>query len=158
MHVYRDSIIIAAPIEEVFDFYVDLRNLTRMTTRDLHMRVLKAELPLREGSRVRFSLRHRIVPFEVRWDAVISRFERPRVFEDRQTHGPFDRWVHRHEFLDLGGDRTEVTDTIECGVPLGVLGRMAERYVVGAKLEELFRHRRSVVRREFESRRLHPKS
>jgi ligand-binding SRPBCC domain-containing protein len=150
MQTHRDSFILRAPAGSVFDFYTNLENLARMASGDVTMRVARAETPLRLGSRVHFVLGHRAFPMEVRWEAEITAFEPGRLFEDRQVKGPFEHWVHRHEFEQLGDGRTMVTDTIEVGAPMGVFGRLAERLLVGHKIDELFRQRREVLRRELE--------
>lgn len=150
MQIHKDTFVINAPVERVFAYYTDLDKLARMAAGDITMRVAKADTPLREGSRVFFVLGHRAFPLEVRWEAVISAFEPGRLFEDRQVRGPFSHWVHRHEFEDLGDGRTRVTDTIEVGAPLGVFGRMAERILVGGKIQQLFQQRQAVMREDLE--------
>lgn len=151
MKIFRDSLTLDVPVDRVFQYYIDLENLARMTTPDLQMRVTRAELPLRVGARVSFALAPRSLPIEVRWDAEITAFEQNRVFEDTLVRGPFDHWVHRHEFRPVDDQRTEVTDTIEVGAPLGMFGRMAERFLIAGKIEEQFRHRARLVRRELAS-------
>lgn len=154
MKVFRDSLIIDAPVEKVFAFYTDIRNLTRMVPPSMGMRVVKADLPLRFGSRVRFGVRPRGIPlpFEVTWDARISEFEPNRLFTDKQVRGPFEHWVHRHEFRPLDGGRTEVIDVIEVGAPLGVFGQFLERMYFTHKIHDVFGHRRRVLRAEFDAR------
>ncbi|MBI5153662.1 SRPBCC family protein [Candidatus Poribacteria bacterium] len=150
MQQFRDSLIIRAPVGRVFHYYTDLRNLARMTPVELHMRVVRAELPLRQGSHVRFALRPRGVPFEIRWDSIIDEYAINSVFSDRQTKGPFEHWVHRHKFRSLEDGRTEVTDVIEVGAPLGVFGKLAERIFIGHKIQAMFDYRRKIVRRDLE--------
>ncbi|MCB2155782.1 SRPBCC family protein [bacterium] len=150
MHKYQDSIIVEAPVERVFTFYTDLKNLARMTLPEYNMRIVRAEIPLRQGSRIRFSLRPRGIPIEVKWDSVICEFEENRAFADCQTKGPFEHWVHRHEFDALDDHRTRVTDTIEMGAPLGLFGRMAESLFVSSRLERMFEHRKRVVKKGVE--------
>ena len=151
MQTHRDSFILRAPAALVFEYYTSLDNLARMAGGDVTLRVARAETPLRLGSRVHFVLGHRAFPMEVRWEAEITAFEPGRLFEDRQVRGPFEHWVHRHEFEPLEDGRTLVTDTIEVGAPMGVFGRLAQRLLVAHKIEELFRHRREVLRRDLES-------
>lgn len=150
MNKYQDSMIIEAPVERVFAFYTELKNLSRMTLPEYHMRIVRAEIPLRQGARIRFTLRPKVLPIEIKWDSVICEFELNRVFCDCQVKGPFEHWVHRHEFDPLDAHRTRVTDTIEFGAPLGLFGRMAEGLFLGHHLERMFEHRKRVVRRGVE--------
>lgn len=149
MPVYTSSVTLPVPVDKVFAFYTDLHNLARMALPELNMRVVRAQLPLRKGSHVQFGLRPGMFPFEVKWEAVISAFEVNLVFEDRQIHGPFDRWRHRHEFKALENGHTLVTDTIDFGAPMGLFGRLAASMFVGARIEHSFRHRERVLRRAF---------
>ena len=150
MERFRDTVIIAAPIEPVFAWYTDLKNLVRMMPPDLRVRVVKADVPLRKGSRVRFAVAYGSFPLEMTWEMLIAEYEQNRFFADRQTKGPFDHWLHRHEFRSLEDGRTEVTDTLEIGAPLGFFGRMAEKTFVTSQLRAIFDHRRAVLRRVFE--------
>lgn len=151
MKAFRDSLIIDAPLADVFAFYTNIRNLARMVPPSLNMRVVKAELPLREGARVRFGVRPRGIPFEVTWDAKIIEFIPNKVFTDRQIRGPFDHWIHRHEFAEAKDGRTQITDTIEVGAPLGVFGTVMEKLLFSHQVNATFDHRRRILRAEFEN-------
>jgi ligand-binding SRPBCC domain-containing protein len=149
MQYYRDSFIVDAPVDRVFRYYADIRSLQRITPPNMGMRVVQADTPLRRGSVIRFRLRPRGVPFDVKWVSRITEFEENALFEDRQVKGPFDHWVHRHEFRTLPDGRTEITDTIEAGTPLGFLGPLLEGILLGQGIQTLFDHRRRVVRDAF---------
>lgn len=152
MERFRDTVIIAAPIEPVFAWYTDLKNLVRMMPPDLRVRIVKADAPLRKGSRVRFAVAYGSFPLEMTWEMLIVEFEMNRHFADRQTKGPFDHWLHRHEFRSLENGHTEVTDTLEIGAPMGIFGRMAEKTFVTAQLRAIFDHRRAVLRKVFDEK------
>ena len=142
MQKYQDSVIVGAPVERVFAFYTDLKNLTRMTPPEYHA-----------GYRVvpwLIALRPKGFPIEIKWDSVICEFEENRIFADCQIKGPFEHWVHRHEFDALDDHRTRVTDTIEFGAPLGLFGRMAESLFIGSRLQRIFEHRKKIVKRGVE--------
>ncbi|MDK2970441.1 MAG: hypothetical protein PWP23_196 [Candidatus Sumerlaeota bacterium] len=149
MQHYRDSFIVNAPLERVFSYYTDIHSLQKMTPPMMGMRIVKAETPLRRGALIQFKLRPRGIPFDVKWVSRIVEFEENRVFADRQLKGPFDHWVHRHEFRALDDGRTEITDTIEAGTPLGFLGVLLEGILLGQGIQTLFDHRRHVVRDAF---------
>lgn len=149
MEKFVDSVVVAAPVAEVWNYYVEPANLAELTLPSLGMRVIKADMPLGEGSRVRFGLRPRGFPLEIRWDARISNFQPLRTFTDSQVRGPFERWVHRHDFETTEDGRTRIVDSLEIGAPLGIFGRVAENLLVGQKIEALFEHRRRVLHRRF---------
>ena len=59
------------------------------------------------------------------------------AFGDQQLKGPYQRWVHSHEFEDLG-DCTRVLDHVEYAVPGG---SFVERQLVRPELERIFDYR-----------------
>ena len=59
--------------------------------------------------------------------------ERPDRFIDEQSKGPFSSFWHEHVFRAVDGG-TELHDTVRFEAPLGVLGRIAERAVLGRYL------------------------
>jgi ligand-binding SRPBCC domain-containing protein len=142
---------LAVPVETVFRWYSDVNNVPRMTPPGLHLRLVKAELPLREGSRVKFTIRPRLVPFEIDWLLQVTEFEPNRRFSERLRNGPFDVWVHSHEFIDLGDGRSRVIDAIEWDRPAFIIRAVASDQFIREKLDETFAYRERVLRRELES-------
>ena len=124
------------PIEEVFDFFSDPRNLEQITPPWLRFRVLDdAAEPLREGSELRYRLKVRGFPLS--WRSLISRWDPPHCFVDEQLQGPYSRWVHTHSF-EGRGEGTVVRDSVEYAVPGGSL---VDRLFVRPDLERIFDYR-----------------
>lgn len=67
----------------------------------------------------------------------ITSFDRPHSFVDEQMRGPFKRFHHLHVFNDLGDGTTEMLDEIVFEAPLGPLGIIAEKAVLGRYLPRL---------------------
>lgn len=67
-----------------------------------------------------FGIRQRL---EVR----ITEFDRPHHFQDVMVRGAFREMIHDHLFEELG-DGTRMIDRFRFSAPLGVLGRLAERW------------------------------
>lgn len=90
------------------------------------------------GEFVTWRARH----FGVTWTmtSMITEWDRPRRFVDEQRSGPFRRFHHEHVFEPVDGG-TRVIDHVEFEAPLGVLGRVAERLVLGRYLPHLIRVR-----------------
>ncbi len=150
MNRVSHTIELAAPVHEVFAFYTDPANVEKMAPPELHARLLKADNPLRLGSRVLFAIRPKMVPFELKWVLEIAEFEEDRLFVDRLRKGPFAHWVHRHFFEEVGRDRTRLTDEIEFGAPVPFLTWIVRRGFVQERLRELFAYRERVLRQRFE--------
>ena len=134
---------VARPRAEVFAFFADARNLERITPPFLRFRITTpGPIEMRPGAVIDYRLRLYGVP--VRWRTRIERFEPERSFIDVQVRGPYRRWRHRHDFLDVAGG-TEVRDVVEYETPLGPLGALARRLFVDRSLERIFDFRRQAV-------------
>jgi ligand-binding SRPBCC domain-containing protein len=86
------------------------------------------------GEEVTWRATHFHVPFTM--TSRITALERPHRFVDEQTRGPFRRFHHEHEFRPIDGG-TSMVDRITFDAPLGPLGRIVERIVLGSYLERL---------------------
>ena len=88
------------------------------------------------------------LPIRTGWVARIVEYEHGHHFADVQDRGPFRRWEHRHEFeagRRDGRDGTVVRDVLEIEVGLGVLGKVAERLLVGRQMARTFEHRQRTL-------------
>jgi ligand-binding SRPBCC domain-containing protein len=85
------------------------------------------------------------------WVAVHTAYERNRLFVDEQVAGPLARWVHRHEFEDLGG-RTRMTDRVEYRLRGGAAAEAVFGWAVKLALAGLFRRRHRVTREWLEKK------
>lgn len=138
-YVLRRQQFIRAPLEDVFEFFSDARNLERITPEWLRFRVLDAgTIQMKEGARIRYRLRIAGVP--VRWDSRITRWEPGKSFVDRQERGPYRIWEHTHRFEALG-DGVLMGDAVRYALPYGPLGRLAHALWVRGALAEIFDYR-----------------
>jgi ligand-binding SRPBCC domain-containing protein len=104
------------------------------------VQLISKSLGIGIGTRVEL----RIVLF--RWIALHTAYDKNRLFVDEQIEGPFDQWVHRHEFEDLGG-RTRLTERIEYCLPGGNTLNILLGWAVKLGLNRMFAHRHAVTRR-----------
>ncbi len=103
-------------------------------------------LGLAKGSRV--SLRTRCGPWKLRWDAEHIDYERGRRFVDVARRGPFARWEHTHEFVDLPEGGSLLRDRVEYALPGGALGRALLGGWTRRKIEALFAYRQATTRED----------
>lgn len=90
------------------------------------------------------------LPLRARWIARITEFEWNRYFADVQQAGPFNRWHHRHEFLEdtrNGVSGTLVRDVIEYEVGFGPLGALANSLFVARQMRHTFAQRQQMLPR-----------
>jgi hypothetical protein len=137
-YVLERRVWLARPRADVFSFFADPANLARLVPRSLRLRILAAPAALTAGAVIDLQIGWPGLP--VTWRAFIREWDPPFRFVDVQVRGPYARWEHRHRFLeDAVG--TCVEDRVTYRLPLGPLGRLAHRLVVGGWLGALWDYR-----------------
>ena len=140
---FEQSQFIPRAREEVFTFFADASNLERITPAFLHFRILTPRpIPMGPGTLIDYQLSLGGVPF--RWRTRIETFEPASFFTDVQLSGPYRRWYHRHEFVEVSG-RTEMKDIVDYELPLGPLGVAARWLFVRSALDRIFAYRRATI-------------
>jgi ligand-binding SRPBCC domain-containing protein len=143
VHCLEREQLVARPLEEVFGFFSRAGNLERITPPWLQFKLLTPEpIEMRAGTLIEYRLHLHGVP--LRWVSRIEEWEHGRVFVDRQLHGPYKLWDHRHEFTALDG-ATVVRDRVRYSLPLGILGELAHAGLVRRDLRRIFGFRRAAV-------------
>ncbi len=143
VHVLERAQYVDRPLEEVFAFFAEARNLERLTPPWLSFRMLTPEpITMQQGERIEYRLRVHGIP--VRWVSVIESWEPGKGFVDRQVLGPYKMWHHTHAFEALGPG-TLVRDRVRYAIPFGPVGDLAQRVFVGRDLDRVFAFRRDAV-------------
>ena len=144
-HVLEREQFVQRPLDEVFAFFSQARNLEQLTPPWLRFEVLTpAPIEMRAGTRIEYRLRLHGVP--LRWVSLIESFEEGCSFVDRQVRGPYRLWHHTHEF-EAAGSGTIVRDRVRYAIPLGPLGEATRRLFVTRDLDRVFAYRRFAVAR-----------
>jgi ligand-binding SRPBCC domain-containing protein len=132
------------PLEEVFAFFADARNLERLTPPWLHFEVLTpGPVVMRPGTLIDYRIRLHGMP--LRWQSEITAWEPPFRFADEQRRGPYRRWIHQHLF-HADGEGTIAEDQVEYAV-LG--GSLVNRFFVAPDLAHIFAYRRQKLEETF---------
>ena len=133
------SVFIKAPVETVFAFH-EREDALRLLSRPFPpLRVFHKAGGIKTGARI--ELRIGGIP----WTALHTGFEKNRFFEDRQIAGPFEEWIHRHEFESVPGG-TRLTDRVHFRLPGGNWSNRLFGRTVKLALEPMFRHRHRVTK------------
>jgi ligand-binding SRPBCC domain-containing protein len=131
------------PLDEVFAFFAEARNLERITPSWLRFSVHTPEpITMATGTLIDYRLDYHGVP--VGWTSQIEVWEPDRQFVDRALRGPFALWHHRHRF-ESSGAGTVVDDEVHYAVPLGAIGELAHPLFVARDLDRIFTHRHRAV-------------
>ncbi|MBC5797844.1 MAG: SRPBCC family protein [Sphaerospermopsis sp.] len=148
MLYFTHSSIINAPVEVVWKFHERQDILQLLTPPWQPVQVLRREGGLDEGAITEFKLFIGLLPLT--WLARHTDFEQYRLFTDVQISGPFESWVHRHEFTAEDG-KTKLTDNISYSMPGGDGVEFVSGWLIQLQLEAMFRYRHFITKRECES-------
>ena len=141
----RNTVVLAqqylpAPIDEVFAFFSDARNLERITPKTVRFEILTPE-PIEMGVGTLIDYRLRIKGLPIRWRTRICEWDPPNRFADEQLKGPYHLWYHTHWFKQ-DGERTLIGDRIEYR-PRG--GPLINALFVKRDVKGIFTHRQKVL-------------
>ena len=138
-YILRREEWIARPIDEVFAFFADAKNLEKITPPWLGFKILFMSTDaIEEGTTIRYRLRFHGIP--IHWRTEICAWNPPHGFVDEQTRGPYKRWHHTHRF-EAHGNRTKMTDEVQYSLPFGVLGRIVHAVKVRRDVARIFDYR-----------------
>ena len=138
---FERSIVIDAPVDEVFRFH----------ERPDALALLSPAFPpvlmtARTGNGIDAGSRVELRVGLVRWVALHTTYEKNRLFVDEQIQGPFAKWLHRHEF-EAVGSKTRLTDRIEYELRGGPLVNLLFGWAVRLALQSMFSHRHRMTRK-----------
>lgn len=148
-HALSASQFVSRPIDEVFAFFAEPRNLARITPASMAFEFLSDDFEMRAGLEIEYRLRP-LFGVPAGWRARITEYQPPTSFTDVQLAGPYRRWEHHHSFESVSGG-TVVRDRVEYELPLGPLGEIGHHWLVRSELDKIFRHRARVMERIFET-------
>jgi ligand-binding SRPBCC domain-containing protein len=140
MSVFVQSVEIAAPVETVFQFHEREDALPLLMPAFPPVQLIAKTPGIGIGTRVEL----RIVL--VHWVALHTTYEQNKLFVDEQVKGPFARWVHRHEFENIG-ERTRLTDRVEYSLRGGPVLNALLGWTVRIMLGQMFAHRHATTKR-----------
>ena len=137
------------PVERVFGFFSDAKNLEVLTPPFLNFKIIGTSTEsMQEGTLMDYRLKLHGIPF--RWQSKILRWREGEGFSDTQTKGPYAYWLHTHDFLKNEGG-TLIRDQAEYRLPAGVLGDLVGHPFIRRDLEKIFLYRREKIRELFGS-------
>ena len=135
---------IAKPLNDVFPFFSEARNLEHLTPAWLRFQVLtRSPIEMAVGARIDYRLRLRGIP--IAWQSEITAWEPSVRFVDEQRRGPYRLWVHEHRFREENG----MTFAERFRALRGAGGWIANRLLVRRDVRKIFEYRREKVRQIF---------
>ena len=153
MHQLRVSTWIAAPPRVCFDLArsVDAHLASAADTGERAVAGKTCGL-LGLGDEVTWRARHLGVTQHL--TSRITAFEPPNFFQDRMTRGAFRFLQHDHHFVPHAGG-TQMVDVLRFSAPLGPIGWVVERVVLGPHLRRFLIRRGAALKQMAEAQREH---
>jgi len=164
-HVFEAEQWIPAPLEPVFRYFCDPRNLAVISPPSSGARLKQLSLVPPPGD---FAGRERMagtgseivlsvrllpyLPLRASWTARIVEFDWLQRFRDIQVSGPFQQFEHTHSFAVAGRNGqpgTIVRDHVEYSIGFGPLGALANALVVARSLRQMFDYRHRATAHQF---------
>ena len=145
MYTLRVTTRIAAPPHRCFDLACDVDAHVRSAA-GTGERVVGGRTTglLALGDSIMFEARH--LGVRQRLSAVVTVFDPPRHFRDTMAAGAFRSMVHDHHFEPATDGGTVMVDVLTFAAPLGPVGWVAERLVVGPHLRRFLVARGQALR------------
>ena len=135
--------------ETVFKFFENANNLEVITPPWLNFKILDISTKdVQVGTNIKYKLSLYGIP--VRWKTLIKDWKKNEMFIDNQEKGPYERWHHTHEFMDLGPG-TLMRDTVILKVPMGALGYVGSWWKVLSDVKMIFHYRREWIEKNIKS-------
>jgi ligand-binding SRPBCC domain-containing protein len=143
-HILTTAITLPLPRAEVFAFFADAQNLSRITPNDLSFDIVSPlPITMRAGAIIDYVIKLHGLP--MRWRTEITEWEEGRMFVDVQRRGPYALWEHRHSLIDVPGG-TRIDDEVRYALPFGALGDLAH-VIVRRQLTGIFTFRQAETAR-----------
>ena len=131
------------PPVEIWPFFTEAKNLTRLTPDWLGFKVKgMSTANIGEGTRINYTISLRGVP--MRWQSLIKNWQPGTLFVDEQIRGPYNVWHHSHGFEALAGG-TLMTDDVQYRLPLKSLGELTAGLFVERDVARIFAFRRQAI-------------
>jgi len=138
---------IPLPIDKIFSFFKEPKNLEKITPDYLNFKVLnQTSTEINEGTKINYRLKLHGIP--IWWQSKIVDWEPNHKFSDTQIHGPYNHWYHTHEFEEKNGG-TLIRDHVQYKLPFGIPGDCVAGSWVKKDLENIFDFRRKKIQEIF---------
>ena len=137
--------LIHAPKDAIWDFISRPFNLKTITPTSMGFEVISKDLPdkMYEGMIVVYKVSP-LWGIRTTWVTEITQVHKNNYFVDEQRMGPYKIWHHQH-FLEQTDKGTLMRDIVSYQPPFGILGQIANRFIIRKKLEQIFEYRKNVL-------------
>jgi ligand-binding SRPBCC domain-containing protein len=142
---------IQAPLDVIWDFISDPRNLQKITPEYMNFRIESKNLSseMHPGMIIKYKV-NPLPFFSTNWLTEITHVVPNKFFVDEQRMGPYKLWHHQHH-IEPSEKGTLMTDIVSYIPPFGVLGDLANAIFIKKQLLSIFEYRKKAMISIFES-------
>lgn len=141
-----------AKAADVFDWHTKPEAFSKLIPPWEPVRLVELTGPISEEGSLAI-LEIKLLKFlPLRWVSRHQNYTEGSMFQDIQTQGPFQYWLHTHRVLPTSTENTcLLQDDITYELPLGLLGDLFGSTIVHNKLTKLFDYRHQTMLKIFSS-------
>lgn len=136
-------------LSEAWDFFSQPANLEKITPASLGFKITEnhEDKCMYAGQVLSYTFTP-LWKIRLEWVTEITAVQKPLYFIDEQRFGPYAFWHHEHWFTAISGG-VLMEDIIYYKLPLGVLGKALHSLKIKNDLEEIFKHRQTILEKTF---------
>lgn len=145
VYEFKTSQLLPTNLETAWDFFSSPKNLKEITPDYLGFKITSSELKdtMFEGQIINYTVKP-VLGIPLRWTTEITHVAEHKYFVDEQRFGPYALWHHQHWF-EATENGVLMTDIVHYALPLGYIGRLANRLFVRKQLAGIFSYRTSIT-------------
>lgn len=141
IHYLHREQVIPAPVETVWGYFCDPKNLNAITPPDMNFDIRQGgDTAMYEGQMIEYRVEF-IRGIRSLWLTEIAHVRECEYFVDEQRIGPYRFWYHEHIF-EAAPAGTRMTDRVTYAVPFGILGDAVNYFWIAKRLQHIFEYRR----------------
>jgi len=151
MAIYTLSTIQRFPTtkDKIWDFISSPKNLKDITPDYMGFDIISKGLPekIYGGLIIQYNVKP-LLGIKMNWVTEITQLKDGEYFIDEQRFGPYKFWHHTHRINIIEGG-VEMLDTVHYSPPFGIIGSMANHWLIKRQLKEIFEYRRVKLEQKF---------
>ncbi len=147
MNTKKWSLILPIGLEQAWLFFSRPENLKLITPPDLKLTLTSSLKEMYEGMLIQYTVSP-MFHIPLHWTTEITHIKHHHYFIDEQRAGPYRMWHHEHHFRQLN-EGVEMTDILHYDIGMGFIGKLADKWVISARIEHIFEYRSSVLKSMF---------
>lgn len=144
VHYLHREQIIPAPLQKIWEYFCDPKNLNEITPPDMNFEILQgADVKMYVGQLIEYRVEF-VRGIRSRWLTEIAHVRAGEYFVDEQRVGPYRFWYHEHDFQQVSTG-TKMTDRVTYVIPFGFLGDLSNAFWIEKRLGQIFDFRRHKI-------------